>query len=103
MLLAWQRAETRDGVKKERELYGAFSMTQKIAELFAAAAEPKACDEAEQPTDETQRRSGERFDAGFSQEGRQMFQGAGILWLRRRCGIDLGRGALFSAELSEKV
>ena len=79
MLFAWQRAEVRDGVKKEREFDRAFRMTQKLAELLAAAAEAKVHDEAEQPTDETQRRSGERFDAAFSQEGRQMFQGAGSL------------------------
>ena len=78
-LCVWQRAEARDGVQEEREFYGALCGAEDVAQFSALATEAAAHDEAEHPTHKTQRRSGKGFDASFSQEGRQMLQGAKCL------------------------
>ncbi len=77
--LVRQRAEARDGVQEECEFYGALGGADDIAQFSALAAEPAADDQAKHPTHKTQRRSGERFDAGFSQEGWEMLQDAASL------------------------
>lgn len=94
-LSVWQRAHLRDGVQEERAFDEALGVAERFAEFSAAAAEAVTHDDAEEPAHKMQRRSAERFDAGFCDGELLMSQGAGSLRPLRSCRIDLGRCCLF--------